>query len=65
MTIVYKLEITGQFDDDKFEADAAEKAVLDAKQKAAWERKVEKAFARYAPDCSVVCSDIKVFPAAK
>lgn len=60
MTVIYKLEITAQFDENK--ADAAEKAVLDAKAKSAWERKVEKAFSRFAPDCETVCTDIKVFP---
>ncbi len=60
MTVIYKLEITAQFDDNK--ADAAERAVLDAKAKSAWERKVEKAFSQFAPDCETVCTDIKVFP---
>lgn len=60
MTVIYKLEITAQFDEDK--ADTAERAVLDAQAKSAWERKVEKAFSRFAPDCETICTDIKVFP---
>lgn len=60
MTVIYKLEITAQFDEDK--ADTAERAVLDAQAKYAWERKVEKAFSRFAPDCETICTDIKVFP---
>lgn len=60
MTIIYKLEITAQFEDEK--ADAAEKSVLDPKLKSAWEQKVERAFSRFAPDCETVCTDIKVFP---
>lgn len=60
MTIIYKLEITAQFEDEK--ADAAEKAVLDPKAKSAWQRKVEKAFNRFVPDAELVCADIKVFP---
>lgn len=60
MTVIYKLEITAQFDEDK--ADTAERAVLDAQAKSAWERKVEKAFSRFAPECETICTDIKVFP---
>ena len=60
MTVIYKLEITAQFDDNK--ADAAERAVLDAKAKSAWEIKIERAFSRFAPECETVCTDIKVFP---
>lgn len=60
MTIIYKLEITAQFDDEKL--DQAEQAILDEKRKAAWQKKVAKAFERFAPDANIVCSDIKVFP---
>lgn len=60
MTVIYKLEITAQFEDEK--ADIAEKAILDAKAKAAWERKIERAFGKFAPECETVCTDIKVFP---
>lgn len=60
MTVIYKLEMTAEFDDAK--ADIAEKSVLDPKLKSAWERKVEKAFKGFVPDAAVVCSDIQVFP---
>lgn len=60
MTVVYKLEMTAQFDDAK--ADIAERSVLDPKLKSAWQRKVEKAFKRFVPDAEIVCADIKVFP---
>lgn len=60
MTVVYKIEMTAQFDDSK--ADAAEASVIDPKLKSAWERKVEKAFKGFVPDATIICSDIKVFP---
>lgn len=62
MTVIYKIEITAQFGDTEQNVDTAERSVLDPKLKAAWERKVEKAFGRYNPDANIVCTDIKVFP---
>lgn len=64
MTVIYKIEITAQFEDEEVKQDAAEKAVLDPALKSAWERKVEKAFRKFAPDTDIICTDIKVFPEA-
>ncbi len=62
MTVIYKIEITAQFADDEDKTDIAEQAVLDPQRKCAWEKKVEKAFSKFAPDADIVCTDIKVFP---
>lgn len=62
MTVIYKLEITAQFEDTEEKVDKAERFILDPELKAGWQRKVEKAFSRFAPDCETVCTDIKVFP---
>lgn len=62
MTVIYKIEITAQFEDTEEKKDNAERSVLDPKLKAAWERKIEKAFERFADGANIVCTDIKYFP---
>lgn len=64
MTVIYKIELTAQFNDSEMMTEVAEKSVLDPKKKEAWMHKVSEGLAPYIPDANIVCTDIKVFPGA-